>query len=90
MANIINLTVDDSAETVNVTVSDGILTAQTGGTFISGFLVKKGTGNTAATIEIGDYLTGWIGNTFISGISLVAGTPTLVSQITSAVIGEAL
>ena len=90
MANIINLTVDDSAETVNVTVSDGILTAQTGGTFISGFLVKKGSGNVAITIEIGDYVSGWIGDVWVAGISLIAGTPTLVSQITSAVIGEAL
>ena len=88
MANTINITVDDSAQTVAVTVSDGFIVS--GGTFIGDFLVTKGTGNTAATIEIGDYLTGWIGNTFISGISLVAGTPTLVSQITSAVIGEAL
>ena len=90
MANIINITVDDSAQTVAVTVSDGIITAAGGGTFIGGFLVKKGSGNVAATIEIGDYLIGWIGDTAVAGVSLVDGTPTLTSELTPALQGEAL
>lgn len=67
MANIINVTVDDSAETVNVTVSDGIITASGGGTFIDGFWVVKGVGNVAGTIEVGDKVTGWIGQAFVAG-----------------------
>ena len=59
MANIINVTVDDSAETVNVSVSDGIITSSGGGTFINGFLVTKGVGNTDAAIEVGDKIVGW-------------------------------
>lgn len=67
MPNIVNVTVDDSANTVSVTVSDGLLTASGGGTFIDGFLVTKGVGNIAATIEVGDKIVGWIGQVYIAG-----------------------
>lgn len=67
MANIINVTVDDSAQTVNVSVSDGVLVSTGGGTFIDGFWVKKGTGNIAATIEVGDKVDGWIGDVRVAG-----------------------
>ena len=54
MANIVNVTVDDTTQTVNVTISDGVLTVSGGGTFIDNFLVLKGSGNVAGTIEVGD------------------------------------
>lgn len=67
MANTINVTVDDSSQTVNISVSDGVLTTSGGGTFIDGFLVTKGTGNVAGTIEVGDKVVGWIGQVYIAG-----------------------
>lgn len=67
MPNIVNVTVDDSANTVSVTVSDGLLTTSGGVTFIDGFLVTKGAGNIAATIEVGDKIVGWIGQVYIAG-----------------------
>lgn len=87
MANIINVTVDDSAETVNVTVSDGVITASGGGTFISGFLVTKGVGNTAGTIEVGDKVVGWIGQVFVAGGALNVPIND-VSDVDPAVQGE--
>lgn len=68
MANTINVTVDDSAETVNVTVSDGVLTtAASSVTVIDGFIVTKGAGNVAGTIEVGDKVVGWIGQVYVAG-----------------------
>jgi len=89
MANIINVTVDDSAQTVNVTVSDGVLTASGGGTFIDGYLVKKGSGNVASTIEVGDKISGWLGDVWVAGEVLVIPVND-VSDIDMAVQGEIL
>ena len=87
MANIINVTVDEVTDVVNVVVSDGVITASGGGTFIDGFLVNKGGGNIAATIEVGDYIAGWIGNVWVSGI--VTTIPVNdVSDVNAAVQGE--
>jgi hypothetical protein len=90
MANIVNLTIDDTTTTVSVTVQDGIISAAAGGLFIGGFLVKKGSGNVAATIEIDDYCIGWIGDTAVAGKSLIDGTPTATTDLTNALVGEAL
>lgn len=88
MSNIINVTIDDSVETVNVTISDGIITASGGsGTFISGFEVKKGSGNVAATIEVGDYISGWLSEVWVAGKVLTIPV-TDVSDLTNAVQGE--
>ena len=67
MGNIINVTVDDTNQHINVTVSDGVFTQSGGGTFIDGFLVTKGVGNTAGTIEVGDKVVGWIGQVYVAG-----------------------
>jgi len=90
MANIVNVTVDDTAFTVNVTVSDGVITADGGGTFIDGFWVTKGAGNIAATIEVGDLVDGWIGLVKIAGRvnSIPIGAD--VSNIDPATQGEIL
>ena len=87
MANIFNVTVDDTAYTVNVSVSDGVLTASGGGTFIDGFNVKKGTLNVAATIEVGDYVVGWIGDVYLAGKVLVIPVND-VSDVDMAIQGE--
>ena len=89
MPNIINLTVDDTTQTVNVTVSDGLVTPS-GALFISGFLVKKGSGNVDTTaIEVDDYVIGWINDTWAAG--KVASIPvTTTSNLTTAVQGEVL
>ena len=89
MASTINVTVDDSAQTVNVTVSDGLLTQSGGGTFISGFLVVKGAGNVAATIEVGDYVSGWISDVWAAGKVLTIPVND-VSDLDMAVQGEIL
>lgn len=77
MPNIINVTVGDpslvavtveeNTEVVNVTLNDGVFVQSGGGLFIDGFLVKKGVGNVAATIEVGDFVDGWIGTVRVSG-----------------------
>lgn len=89
MANIINITVDDTTHTVNVTVSDGIITASGGGTFIDGYNVKKGTGNVAATIEVGDKISGWLGDVYLAGEVAVIPVND-VSDVTMAIQGEIL
>lgn len=89
MANIVNVTVDDTTDTISITINDGIITASGGGTFINGFLVNKGSGNTAATIEAGDYIAGWIGEVWQAG--KVTTIPVNdVSDINDAVQGEIL
>ena len=88
MSNIINVTIDDSIETVGVTINDGVIsTAGSSGTFISGFEVKKGVGNVAATIEVGDYISGWIADVWIAGKVLTIPV-TDVSDLTGALQGE--
>lgn len=68
MANIFQITIDnDMATTVNVYLRGGIQSTASGATYISGFNVTKGSGNTAGTIEIGDYIVGWIGEVYVSG-----------------------
>ena len=89
MAQVINVTVDETTEVVNVTISDGLITASGGGTFISGFLVKKGSGNSAASIEVGDYVSGWISDVWIAGKVLVIPVND-VSDLDMAVQGEIL
>lgn len=89
MGNIINVTVDDTTEQINVSVSDGIITASGGGTFISGFLVVKGSGNVAATIEVGDYVSGWIADVWVAGKVLTIPVND-VSDLDNAVQGEIL
>lgn len=87
MAQVINVTVDDAPQTINVTVSDGLLTASGGGTFINGFLVTKGPGNVAGTIELTDKIVGWIGQVYIAGeVNTIPVTD--VSHVTPAVQGE--
>lgn len=90
MAQIINVTVDDTTEVVNVTISDGLITASGGGTFIAGFLVKKGPGKSGATIEATDKVAGWIGDIYVAGESIAGGTPTDISDLEIAVQGEIL
>ena len=89
MANIINLTIDDSADTINVSVQDGIITTSGGGTFISGFLVVKGAGNVSAAIEVGDYISGWINEVWCAGKVLTIPVND-VSDLDNAVQGEIL
>ena len=89
MANIINVIVDDTTQETNIIVSDGVLTASGGGTFIDGFLVKKGAGNVAGTIEIGDYVSGWIGDVYVAGKVLTIPVND-VSDLDNAVQGEIL
>lgn len=67
MPNIVNITVDDTEQIVNVVVNDGVFVQSGGGLFIDGFLVKKGAGNSASTIEAGDFVDGWIGTVRVSG-----------------------
>lgn len=88
MANTVNITVDDTTETINITVSDGVITtAGSSATFINDFWVIKGTGNVAATIEVGDYITGWISEVWVSGKVLTIPV-TDVSDLTNAIQGE--
>jgi len=88
MANIINITVDDTTETINITVNDGIITtAGSSATFINDFWVIKGVSNVAATIEVDDYISGWIGEVWVSGKVLTIPV-TDVSDLSNAVQGE--
>ena len=89
MANIVNVTVDDTTQTVNVTISDGVLTVSGGGTFIDNFLVLKGSGNVAGTIEVGDKVSGWLSDVWVSGEVLTIPV-TDVSDLDIAVQGEIL
>ena len=89
MAQIINVTVEETTEIVNVTITDGLITASGGGTFINGFLVNKGAGNVAASIEVNDYISGWIGDVWIAGKVLTIPV-TDVSDVSNAVQGEIL
>jgi hypothetical protein len=73
MATVINLTVDDVYETINVVVSDAVIVQGGGATIIDGFQVTKGAGNTGTTIEVGDKVIGWIDNVHVAG--LVINTP---------------
>lgn len=68
MANVFDITIDnDMATMVNVYLRGGIQTSTSGATFIDGFLVKKGSGNVASTIEVGDQISGWIGDVYVAG-----------------------
>ena len=87
MAQIVNVTVDDVNEIVNVTVADGLITSSGGGTFIDGFLVVKGAGNVAATIEVNDKISGWLNSVYIAGLVLTIPV-TDVSNVNPAVQGE--
>lgn len=84
MANVFNVKIENEMAVINVYLRGGILSTSSGANFIDGFLVKKGAGNVAATIQIGDYIDGWIGDTKVAGKSLINGTPTLVSEINTA------
>lgn len=88
MARIANVTIN-SDMTVNVTVQDGVVTQSGGGTFISGFNVKKGSGNVAGTIEVGDFISGWLDSVFVAGEVLTIPV-TDVSDLDIAVQGEIL
>lgn len=86
----VNVTVDDAASTVNVTVSDGVFIDQSGGVkFIDGWIVVKASGNTATTIETGDYCIGWLTSTFAAGVRVApGGAITTLSDLSIAVSGE--
>ncbi len=89
--NVFNIIIDnDMATEINVYLRGGIQnTASSGGTYIDGFNVKKGTGNVAATIEVGDKLAGWIDDVYITGE--VTNIPVNdVSDINPAIQGEVL
>lgn len=85
-----NLTIDDSTDTINVTVSDGVFIDQSGGVkFIDGWIVVKASGNTASTIQTGDYCIGWLTSTFAAGVRVApGGTITSISDLSIAVSGE--
>lgn len=63
MANIIHINTDGSMTTVNVYLRGGILSTASNVTVIDGFWVKKGSGNVASTIEVGDRIIGWLDDT---------------------------
>ena len=86
MAKIIEITLDNM-DIINVTVSDGVFTSGGGGTFINGFLVNKGTGNSGGTIEVGDYIIGWLDEVWVAGKVLTIPV-TDVSDLSNAVQGE--
>lgn len=90
MATTVNVILDNSSTTVNVVMTGGIIQTSSSLLVISGFIVKKGSGNTAATIEVGDYITGgWIGDVWLSG--KVTTIPVNdVSDINPAVQGEVI
>ena len=89
MANVINVTIDDVYETINVVVSDAVIVQGGGATIIDGFQVVKGAGNTGTTIEVGDKVNGWLDNVYIAGI--VLNTPVNdVSDVNTALQGEYL
>ena len=88
MPNIINVTVNDTTEQINVTVSDGILTtAGSSLTVIDGFIVDKGAGNVAGTIEVNDKIRGWIDDVYVAGrVNTIPVND--VSDVTTGVQGE--
>ena len=89
MAQVINVTVNETTEVVNVTISDALVVQSGGGLFINSFLVIKGSGNSAASIEVGDYASGWIGDVWVAGKVLVIPLND-VSDLDFAVQGEIL
>lgn len=91
MANIFDITIDsDMATTINVYLRGGIQnTSSSGGTYIDGFNVKKGSGNSAATIEVGDKIAGWIGDVYITG-EVTTIPVNDVSDVNPALQGEVL
>lgn len=89
MSEVINVTLSDDNDVVNVYVNDAIITQGGGGTFINGFQVVKGAGNTGTTIEVGDKIAGWIDNVYVAGV--VTNTPVNdPSDVNSAIQGEYL
>lgn len=85
--NVINVTVDDVYETINIVVTDGVIVQGGGATIIDGFQVVKGPGNTGTTIEVGDKINGWLDNVYIAGE--VTNTPVNdVSDVNTALQGE--
>lgn len=93
MATVVNVILDNGTTTVNVVMTGGILFEASSLPVIDGFIVQKGSGNVAPTIEIGDYLSGWLSvapsdEIYINARSLINGTPTTISEVAPAVQGE--
>ena len=89
MSEVINITLSDDSEVVNVYVNDAVITQGGGGTFINGFQVSKGAGNIGSTIEIGDKVIGWIDNIYVAGVvtNIPVNDP---SDVNTAIQGEYL
>ena len=89
MSEVINITLADDNDIINVYVSDAVITQGGGGTFINGFQVTKGAGNTGSTIEIGDKVIGWIDNIYVAGVvtNIPVNDP---SDVNTAIQGEYL
>lgn len=85
----LKIVVADDMATVNVIVQGGVIT-RTGLTEIDGYVVKKGSGNTANTIEVGDFIAGWESTSrYIAGV--VNALPyTTSGNVTYAVQADAL
>ena len=77
----------DNMATVQVIVQGGIIQTSNSLNVISGFIVQKGAGNTAGTIEVGDYITGWLSDVYVAGKVLTIPV-TDVSDLDTAVQGE--
>ena len=90
MSNVLKLFVDDQSTSVlKVSVTEGVVAIGGSVTEIDGFIVKKGAGNVASTIEVGDYISGWIGDVYVAG--KVTTIPVNdVSDLSIAVQGEIL
>lgn len=89
MSNVLKLFVSDNRDVLKVSVSEGVRVIGGSITAIDGFVVKKGAGNVASTIEVGDYISGWIGDVYVAG--KVTSIPvTDVSDLDIAVQGEIL
>ena len=67
MSEVINVTLSDHNDVINVYVTDAVITQGGTGTFIDDFHVVKGSGNIGTTIEIGDKIAGWIGDIYVAG-----------------------
>lgn len=88
MAIALDIVVNSTTTTVEVVLTGGILTTNDL-TVIDGFITVKGAGNVAATIEAGDYISGWISDVYVHGKVLTIPVND-ISDVDPALQGEIL
>jgi len=87
MAEAVNIIITETTPTVEIVITGGIVQQSNALLIIDSFLVKKGSGNVGAGIEVGDYIVGWISDLYAAGKVLTIPV-TDISDLDPAVQGE--